>query len=259
MNRKRTGVDLLLLLIVLSLGIWGWRENLRRRAARQILPPPEAQPTPRVQDFMRRAGHSNDHPEIFPTPLPNPLPETNDPLPEIPPPAILGLVVTTPDGQPHPGPIEILTPEPGFHQWIADHRLALQLDPGVTRFFARYTDDFGTRVSETLEIETTPGESLTVEFVIPFPELASPGFQLLSREGYAEVVEVFPQSPAANAGMVQGDAVLAIDQISVEALNTETLNSLLLGPPGQPVHLLLIIRNDHGELEEIDVQLQRLR
>ena len=257
MSRKRIGIDLILLVLALGIGLWGWRANVRRLEARRTGAEPEAAPTPRMTDFMRRTAHSNDIPQPVPTLPPTPVPVITDPVEEIEEPVVLGLTVTTPDGNPHPGPIEIFSPDTGFSQWIPDHRLALRIGPGPQRFQAAFTDEYGTRESQIQEIDAVPGEAYALTLVIPFPEPASPGFTLIPGDGFAEVVEVFPGSPAANAGMVPGDAVLTIDQIDVDGLEVQTLNNLLLGPPGQPVRLLMIIRNDAGDLEEVEVELPR--
>ncbi|MCC5846595.1 MAG: PDZ domain-containing protein [Verrucomicrobia bacterium] len=261
---KRTRTDLILLVIVLLVAAWSWRARTRmmeRRANRM-----EAIPTatPRVQDFMRRVTIDEALSDDLPSPALTPALVDEDTFEDrAAGPGFLVLDILTPDGHLHPGPLEVFTPDGLFVQQVSDGRVALQLEPGRMTLQARFEDEYGIRHSEVLNLQIEQGERLAAELIIPDPvipdmELGAPGFGLVPGDGYAEVVDVIPDSPAANAGLRPGDAVLSIEGQSVAAMNTETLNGLLWGPPGTPVILQLVIRTENGELEEVEAAIQRV-
>ena len=260
---KRTRMDLMLLALVLLIAAWSWRARTRmvERRREGVAAIPTA--TPRVQDFMRRVtideapGNDRHSPDLTLSA------DEADAPPVSPVAGLLILEILTPDGQLHPGPLEVFSPDGLFVQEVRGGQLALQLEPGAFSLQARYGDEYGLRHSEILALEIDGGERLAAALVIPDPilpdlVLGAPGFGLVPGDGYAEVVEVLPDSPAALAGLRPGDAVLSIEGQSVAAMNADTLNSLLWGPPGTPVNLQLVIRAENGELEEVEAAIQRV-
>jgi len=249
MMRKRTLVDLLLLGLLLAFAL----QARRPRAARDSAPQEEPQPTPRLQDFMRRGG-----PEAVSTPSSVAVKPSLTPNLAEEDPAWLVLHVRTGGGiSPPAGEIWIFNEDGSFRQQVENGRLALRMSPGSERFFATLSDEFGTRRSRTAVLNLSAGDTLEMTLQIPDPELRGPGVTLQAGELYAEVSAVTPGSPAELAGLQVGDAILAIDRVPVASLSAAQLETLLLGPPGQPVHLRLVITNETGGFEELEALIAR--
>jgi len=250
--RKRTLVDLFLLGLLLTVAVQVWRPRIFRFFP--FSPPSDAepQPTPRMQGFMRRGG-----PELAAVPPVQPPGASTFPDPAEENPAWLILHVRTMADTVPEGALWISNEDGSFQQLVENGRLALQLPPGPARFFARLTDEFGTRSSRTAGLDLSAGEAQQLVLRIPDPELRSPGITLQGGELYAEVTAVTPGSPAALAGLQAGDAILAIDRVPVAGLGAGQLETLLLGPATQPVILRLVIRNEAGDFEELEALIAR--
>lgn len=259
--RTRTRVDVIMMVALLGVAAWMWlgRWGGDGDASPEVSPDPAS--PPRVQDLIRRTASGEEdgpashtaqtfsHEESDPPPDP---PVGEDPLPAI------GLIrVTTPEGEVPAGRVDVFSTDGAFHAVVHNGRFGLQSAPGSMELQARVEDEYGTRLSEPAVLELLDGETTVVDFIVPHPVFSSPGFELRPGEGYAEVVRIIPGSPADLAGMMAGDAVIAIDGFSVEGLDGVALNTLLLGPPGEEVVLRLVIRNETGELEEVEARLPR--
>ncbi len=55
--------------------------------------------------------------------------------------------------------------------------------------------------------------------------------------GQYRAAEVFDETPAARAGVVAGDRILAVDGVAIDGLRSERVSALLRGPIGTPVQL----------------------
>lgn len=58
-------------------------------------------------------------------------------------------------------------------------------------------------------------------------------------EGWVVITQPFPGGPAARAGIMAGDVVLAVDGVSVEGMSLSEVVARVRGPAGTPVRLLL--------------------
>jgi carboxyl-terminal processing protease len=65
------------------------------------------------------------------------------------------------------------------------------------------------------------------------------GILLLSRDGQFYVAEIYPDGPAAVAGVHLFDRILAVDGRSTDGLNETEVSSLVRGPAGAPVVLTI--------------------
>lgn len=78
------------------------------------------------------------------------------------------------------------------------------------------------------------------------------GVEVKVSEGMAQVVTVLENSPAEKAGILPGDAILAIDDIDAEGKTVWQIATLIKGDSGTKVKLLLL--RDETELLEIEVE-----
>jgi carboxyl-terminal processing protease len=68
-------------------------------------------------------------------------------------------------------------------------------------------------------------------------EYAGIGIELEPRDNFVEILTVFEKSPAARAGILPGDLVVAIDAKTVEDKNFDEIKTMLRGPAGTKVGL----------------------
>lgn len=78
------------------------------------------------------------------------------------------------------------------------------------------------------------------------------GIRMLAVDGYAKVVEVFENSPAAKAGLQPGDVIIATEGEAIQGESLGKVSEKILGPEGTQVTITL----RRGE-QEFDVTLTR--
>jgi carboxyl-terminal processing protease len=61
----------------------------------------------------------------------------------------------------------------------------------------------------------------------------------MNEEGYVVIVQPFDEHPAANAGLLSGDIILEVDGTSIQGMNLYEAISLIRGPAGTEVQLLV--------------------
>ena len=64
---------------------------------------------------------------------------------------------------------------------------------------------------------------------------AGVGMSIESQQGFTTIVKVFPHTPAAEAGMLVGDKIVAVDSLNARGWTNEQVSSKLKGPPGTKV------------------------
>lgn len=255
--RKRTLVDLTLLILLLAVAWRVWSGPFRRSQPPRDPEISEAQPTPRVQDLMRRSSGDteSDAPQ---TSLPSrALPEERTGISIPAAPALLLVNIRNEDGSVPEGDLFVSSEDGSFQQAAPGGRLVLQSEPGILRLYAGVEDADGMRVSPLSPVHLQAGESTELLLEIPAPRMVLPGFRLQPGDLYAEVLNVMPGSPAALAGLEAGDAVLAINQVPVAGLTADQLESLLLGPQDEALLLRLVIREEDGSFSEVEALIGR--
>lgn len=75
-------------------------------------------------------------------------------------------------------------------------------------------------------------------------------------DGKLEIVQPLPDRPAIKAGLLPGDVVLEVDGVKIEGMNIYEAISLIRGPAGTPVHLLI---EREGVKEPFEVEIVRER
>jgi C-terminal processing protease CtpA/Prc len=76
--------------------------------------------------------------------------------------------------------------------------------------------------------------------LLPPPDYVfTPGFSVVYKEGRPVVEAVVPDSPAAAAGIFQGDHVLAVDRMDGAVVPENVLDRALHGPEGSEVQVIV--------------------
>ncbi|MDA1020895.1 MAG: PDZ domain-containing protein [Cyanobacteria bacterium] len=74
------------------------------------------------------------------------------------------------------------------------------------------------------------------------------GVKYLHRRGeMSNVIDVYPHTPAAAAGVRIGDQIIEVDHMNIMPFDADQVFSLIAGSPGEPVHLKLMrCDSNHG-------------
>lgn len=74
------------------------------------------------------------------------------------------------------------------------------------------------------------------------------GIKYLHRRGdMSNVIDVYPNTPASNAGVQVGDRIIEVDGLNIIPFDADQVFSLIAGRPGQPVQLKLMrCDSNHG-------------
>ncbi len=86
------------------------------------------------------------------------------------------------------------------------------------------------------------------------PAFTGIGIELLSRDGQFYVSEVYPGSPASDAGVQPFDRVVAVDGHTTAGLTDETVSTMVRGAPGSAVVLTI---NRPGQPDPMDLRVTR--
>jgi hypothetical protein len=255
--RKRTLIELLLLLPLLFIGIQVWQRGMNRERPSTAEEEENSPAEHRVQDLMRRT------PAAPPTPAPGvPAAEpllTESAEPELP--AWITIQVLEADGSVPMDAVMVFSPDETLYESAPLGQLVLSADPGLLTLQASATDGETLRLSEAYTLRLESGGRHTIQIRLPraLPAEGAPGFSLLPGDVYALIADVLPGSPAQIAGLQPGDAVLSVDGVPTGSLTAGQLETLLFGPAREPLRLGLIVQHENGEFEEIDALIERIR
>lgn len=83
-------------------------------------------------------------------------------------------------------------------------------------------------------------------------EFSGVGMEIGIRDKVLTVISPLKDSPAFKAGILAGDKILKIDDITTEGMSTEKAISLIRGEKGTKVHLT-IVREENLDLVEVDL------
>ena len=72
------------------------------------------------------------------------------------------------------------------------------------------------------------------------PQVAGVGIDVLATARGLQVIDVFPGTPAARAGLRPGDVIVAVGSTSLIGRSSATATNLITGEPGTDVHLTVI-------------------
>lgn len=82
------------------------------------------------------------------------------------------------------------------------------------------------------------------------------GVQVQRRDGLVTVTTPMPGTPAARAGVLPGDRIVAVDGVDTRELDTEEVTTLIAGPRDEPV-TLTVLRGEDGRGEAVELEIIR--
>ena len=128
----------------------------------------------------------------------------------------------------------------------------LETEPSPCSLVAVRRDGMFLLRSEPVEVDPTSGAEVVLELEMPPYKAAGVGLGMEAHELGVRVVSVFPDTPAAAAGLVEGDIVVALDDRDAAQMSVQRFVDFALGPEGTDV-TYTVIRDG----EEVDVVLTR--
>ena len=123
-------------------------------------------------------------------------------------------------------------------------------DPGTCTFTARRRDGLLYAQSEPLEVEVVAGEVTVIELVLPSERTGGLGVAFEPVEDGMLVVQVHPDTPADEMGLMEGDLIVEVDGIPPDELGTQEFVSMMTGPVGSEVDFVIGWDGDSGWMEE---------
>ena len=138
----------------------------------------------------------------------------------------------------------------GFALQARSTRGGAQLLDQVLTFVAlRYVDTL-----DAQQLYEKAARGLVNELKDPYTELFTPkqleefsrntngryagiGMEIVKVGDYVTVNKVFPNSPAEQGGVLEGDKIAIIDTVNARGFNTQQVQNKLLGPIGTPVNV----------------------
>ena len=124
-----------------------------------------------------------------------------------------------------------------------DGSFEMEIDTVPCELTARRRDGPLVAVSEPVFLEPTPGDIIEVELVLPEHRMAGVGFRWELAEGGVRVVEVHPDTPADDEGLVAGDVIMWVDGESTEDMIRGDVRRTIGGAPDTEVQLT-VLRGD---------------
>lgn len=85
---------------------------------------------------------------------------------------------------------------------------------------------------------------------------------LHSKGSMSTVIEVYPDTPAAKAGIQVGDRILEVDGMNIMPFDADQVFAMIAGSPGQPIQLKMMrcstFRSVYGDCHAYQVNLTRM-
>lgn len=123
-------------------------------------------------------------------------------------------------------------------------------DPGWCTFTARRRDGLLYAMSDPLEVEVVAGEVTVLELVLPSERTGGLGVGFEPVEDGMLVVQVHPDTPADEMGLMEGDLIVEVDGVPTDELDTRDFVSMMTGPVGTEVDFVIGWDGDSGWMEE---------
>jgi CubicO group peptidase (beta-lactamase class C family) len=83
----------------------------------------------------------------------------------------------------------------------------------------------------------------------PFPAFGGVGLEFAVTDGVVTVLTAYDSTPAAKAGLVAGDVISDVDDVSVKGLSLDQVIGKLRGPPGTQVRLRIVRKGQDNPID----------
>jgi C-terminal processing protease CtpA/Prc len=105
--------------------------------------------------------------------------------------------------------------------------------------------------AEAVDLDVKAGDEIDVELVFPEERTGGIGIGIQEVEEGVLVTYVHPGSPAERAGLQEGDVIVEVDGLSVDALDVQDFVSVMTGPEDTPVAFVVGAESDTGYSESV--------
>jgi hypothetical protein len=92
----------------------------------------------------------------------------------------------------------------------------------------------------------------------PFPAFGGTGLEFAVTDGLVIILTAYDSAPAAKAGLIAGDVISDVDNVSVKGLSLDQVIGKLRGPPGTQVRLR-IVRKGHDNPIDFTIVRELIR
>jgi len=123
-------------------------------------------------------------------------------------------------------------------------------DPGWCSFTARRRDGLLVTLSDPLDVWLEEDGTAVVELVLPSERTGGLGVAFEPVADGMLVVQVHPDTPADDMGLMEGDLIVAVDGYETSELTTDDFVDLMTGPVGSEVDFVVGWEGDSGWMEE---------
>ncbi len=134
-------------------------------------------------------------------------------------------------------------------------RFRMELAAGACALQAHRADGLYRATSPVVEVAGQPGDERVVTLDLPRWRLAGVGVDLAPHPDGAELVGVYDDTPASDAGLEAGDVVVEVCRSEIEGMDPEELQERLVGPEGTEV-IYTVVRDD--ELVEVTMVREQM-
>ncbi len=134
-------------------------------------------------------------------------------------------------------------------------RFQMELSAGACALQAHRADGLYRATSPVVEVAGQPGDERVVTLDLPRWRLAGVGVDLAPHPDGAELVGVYDDTPASDAGLEAGDVVVEVCRSEIEGMDPEELQERLVGPEGTEV-IYTVVRDD--ELVEVTMVREQM-
>jgi C-terminal processing protease CtpA/Prc len=83
----------------------------------------------------------------------------------------------------------------------------------------------------------------------PFPAFGGVGLEFAVTDGLVTILTAYDSAPAAKAGLIAGDVISDVDDVSVKGLSLDQVIGKLRGPPGTQVRLRIVRKGQDNPID----------
>lgn len=246
-RRRWIAAGLLALALVAALGWWLAPAPEERAVAQE--PRRQKRSVRRLAEARPSAPRAQEAEQAEPD-LAIPVGDSGAPAWTAPAPAQIAVRVVYPDGELVRDTVRVFSPDCYASDVTRQGELRLVVLAPRCTVRAGRRDGALWALSDEVEIELRPGEVTDVELVLPEERTGGLGVQIAERDEGIEIINVLPGTPAARAGLEEGDIILEVDGLPTDALTAQEFVEVMTGPAGSEVSFIVGYEGDTGWEEE---------